>query len=35
MGNRELSRLSQTAIESNRWIRKSLCNRLFRGIHYE
>ena len=28
MGNRELSRLSQTTIGPNRWIRKSLCNRL-------
>jgi len=28
MGNRELSRLSQTTIESNRWIRKTLCHRL-------
>jgi len=28
MGNRELSRLSQRAIGSNGWVRKSLCNRL-------
>ena len=28
MGNRELSRLSQRAIRSNGWIRKSLCSRL-------
>ena len=28
MGNRELSRLFQTATESNGWVRKSLCNRL-------
>jgi hypothetical protein len=28
LGNRELSRLSQTAIGSNGWIRKSLCNML-------
>jgi hypothetical protein len=28
MGNRELSHLSLTAIESNGWIRESLCNRL-------
>ncbi len=28
MGNRESSRLSQKAIESNGWIRESLCNRL-------
>ncbi len=27
MGNRELSRLSQTTIRSNGWIRKTLCNR--------
>ena len=28
MGNRELSRLSQRAIGSNGWVRKSLSNRL-------
>jgi len=34
MGNRELSRLSRIAAESNGWIRKSLCNRLDNAIYY-
>ena len=32
MGNRKLSRLSQAAIGSNRWIRKILCNRLISWV---
>ena len=35
MGNRELSRLSQTTIGPNRWIRKTLCNRLIKKIEAE